>query len=212
VRKAEKADEEGMFEVEKINYAELVAKMERAENIKEYLQREVFQKLPAPKWQNEKAYFWIALAKAARNSEKVWLWFTIQPHLRHLVPCSEPIGPGQFVDKLVLPEIGGPDDKPYVMPEKTKICPRKFTKDDFRKEEERLSAMVREQAGSGPEACQTLEEWVKTFSQSGCGQFEAMLNLAELGFEALSTPEGVMHLVGKYSPKNKNSEQSPQTI
>lgn len=188
-----------MYEVEKINYSKLVKELEKACDIGVYLEEKTFRELKEPVWQNELFYFWIALAKAARESEIVSSWFKAQPHLRHLMP--DPETAGQLVDKLVLPEIGGADDKPFVKPEKKDSRPSRYSGEDFEKEIEHLAAIIRDRAGNGPDLCQNIEEWVNEFAPSGAGQAEARSMLQELGFPALATNSGMLYLIKKYFKK-----------
>ena len=109
--------QEGLFAVHEFDYQGLVEKMDEAgiEHMADVLtSKDGLLALPSegPKWKNEMTYFWKALFNAARTKDAVWLWLMSVPELRGLAPNTNFVFP-QLVDDMELPEIGGPDDKPF---------------------------------------------------------------------------------------------------
>lgn len=195
-----------MYAVEKIDYDDLVRKLEKAKDISAYLDEEIFMKLSKPKWQNELFYFWIALAKAARNSDRVYHWFVLQPRFRHLVIEYGSLADWQLsIDRLILPNIGGLDDKPCKEPEEADQSLSKPTKENFQREVNKLDKIIQEQGKKDPGSeCTNIQEWVRTLQGSGTGQIDARMLLIELGFNALATTEGILYLIKNYGIQKKN--------
>jgi hypothetical protein len=102
--------------VEMIDYNELVKKLKKAVEVEEMIGIiiQTLNGLGEPRTHNEIKYFWFALFNAAKQDDKVWLWFSTLPYIRRFAPPSVRhwVLPHLLPD-LRLPPIGGPDDKPY---------------------------------------------------------------------------------------------------
>ncbi len=196
-----------VFAVQQVDYEGLVAQMVQAGFGEDGMAKvlvEQLGKIGKPEWNNEIIYFWKALFNASRKNDAVWLWLSAQPHIRNFgTPGSDVYVFSQFTGEWELPEIGGPDDKPYqVSEEKGTKFPGEPTEGNFVAQAEHLDACLRAQAEKNPDnRCKNIAEYVATFYYSGTGQISARIQLVEGGYHALATDEGIRWLMNTYPPE-----------
>jgi len=192
-----------MTAVEQIDYASLVTEMAAVgmDGMSEVLFKKL-NELGQPKTKNEIRYFWSALFNASRANDAVWLWLCTAPHIRQFAPAEAKFNAiPQFASDIPLPVIGGPDDEPFEPSERPKQYPAEPTEENFREQAVMLDARLRVEGEKNPEnRCKTIQEYVATFYGSGSGQIMAQVQLAEAGFHALATREGINYLMRTYPP------------
>lgn len=184
--------------VQDVDYSTLVHKMDEAgiPGMADVLAN-TFEDLGSPKWQNELRYFWTALFNAAKEREIVWLWLCTQPQLEQFHPVSTVYA--TLAPDLPLPEIGGPDDKPFVPAERPKQWPSESTEENLRQQAEALDSYLRAEGERKPEnRCKSISDYVNSFRNSGTGQMSAQMQLSSAGYHALATPEGIDWLISNY--------------
>ena len=185
-----------MHKVMKVSYRELVQRMIAAglDGMGQVLIGQL-DELGQPETKNEVRYFWAAFHNAVLETEdqSVWLWLVNSPHVRHFATnCGGP---------MELPEIGGPDDEPYVPTEGLKQWAAEPTEQNFIEQAAAFDNLLEEAGKENPEnQCKTIAEYVSTWWHSSTGRMEAHVELVEGGFHALATQQGLDWLMATYPP------------
>lgn len=189
--------------VKDVDYKKLVEKM----NEFEFLGMDIplsaqLLELGTPSWENEITYFWKALFNAARENDKVWAWLATRPFIRIFDPSEGVHVSGQFVEPWALPEIGGPDDKPFKKKDPPLQWPAEPTIKNFLVQCQQLDARLQAEALNNPNnRCKNIQEYVATFFYSETARTDAQIQITELGYHALATIEGIQWLMDQYPPQ-----------
>lgn len=194
-----------MYVVEQIDYRGLVRQMAAAgiDGMADVLFGKLGE-IGQPKTQNEIRYFWVALFNAAKANDAVWLWLCTAPHIRHFAPAEAKAGHvfPQFAEDMGLPAIGGTDDEPFQPSERPKQYSAEPTLENLQDQATALDACLREEGKKNPSnRYKSIEEYVVSFYYSGTGRLCARVDLAEDGYHALATSEGIKWLMETYPPQ-----------